>query len=506
MEIFIGFIFLILLIGVPIAYYARKEYKTPDTVIQEDRTEKIEKTDKERIPTSVDTISGRYQPHQNDSPPIRKNATREICKFFDGEKITKFIVLDVETNGLDRECSVLSCSAIKYEINTETYDTTEIGRFDHYYFPIEEFDPSAIYVNGLTRDVIAERRGKATYTEHFQQDDDFKTFCNGVLRFVGHNISFDMQFLPFLDDKKTFCTMMTNTDIVRVHFMVQKNEWKWPKLSETAIHYGVLFNESDLHSSMYDAEMTAKIFLKMLESIKANGNDIEIEIDNSPPNFDRHYVFIWQLRNINESLASQCKVGEVVNLTKDGNTDNINCLGVATRSGEHLGEVDSPDIRYHAIYFIIDLAIVSAKIKQIFTKNEKIEAINIEVSINVNRKEQKKLFALDREAKGIISNAKTLEETNPEKAVFLYKKAIEILKGIDQQCDKYSSTWREQRFPIQRLSLVLERQGRYQECLDEIKGYERVIDKKGLYAGEKEKVEKRKGKIMKKLKAVNKTM
>jgi hypothetical protein len=64
--------------------------------------------------------------------------------------------------------------------------------------------------------------------------------------------------------------------------------------------------------------------------------------------------------------------------------------------------------------------------------------------------------------------------------------------------------WRSVTFPINRLSLVLERQKRDQECLDEIETYEKVIDKLGLSKEEKERIEKRKERIMKRIKAVNK--
>ena len=62
--------------------------------------------------------------------------------------------------------------------------------------------------------------------------------------------------------------MMTNMNIVAVEFMKWKKQWKWPKLSETAAYYEIGFNKADLHSSMVDVEITAKVFMKMLETIK----------------------------------------------------------------------------------------------------------------------------------------------------------------------------------------------------------------------------------------------
>jgi DNA polymerase III epsilon subunit-like protein len=209
-----------------------------------------------------------YQKNQKNLPPIRKHAKPEIDKFLDVKRKTQFIVFDVETNGLDDKCSVLSCSAIKYEIDLKTFEAIEMDRFDRYYYPIEQFNPRAIAVNGLTKDVITEKRGFSNYPKHFTQDTDFEKYCDGVHRFVAHNISFDMRFIPFLKGKKKLCTMMTNMDIVAVEFLEWKNEWKYPTLSETAFYYGIPFKELDLHNSMSDTEITANIFFRMIEAIK----------------------------------------------------------------------------------------------------------------------------------------------------------------------------------------------------------------------------------------------
>jgi DNA polymerase-3 subunit epsilon len=173
----------------------------------------------------------------------RKYAKTEIDKFLDVKQKTRIIIFDIETNGLYASCSVLSCSAIKYEIDPDTHEMTEIDRFNRYYYPVEQFNPGAIDVNGLTRDVIAKKRGDETYPEHFQMDSGFETFCSDTKRFVAHNISFDVQFIPFMGGQKKFCTMITNTDIVCASFLEWINKWKWPNLSETAIHYGTIIHD-----------------------------------------------------------------------------------------------------------------------------------------------------------------------------------------------------------------------------------------------------------------------
>ena len=45
----------------------------------------------------------------------------------------KIIIFDLETNGI-RNCSVLSISAIKLEIDEKDLSVKEIGKFDRYYY------------------------------------------------------------------------------------------------------------------------------------------------------------------------------------------------------------------------------------------------------------------------------------------------------------------------------------------------------------------------------------
>lgn len=207
-------------------------------------------------------------PQEREPPPVRNHAKPEIDKFLDVKRKTQVIVFDLETNGLTGESSVLSCSAIKYDIDPNNYEMSELDRFDRYYYPSERFDAGAIAVNGLTEEVIANRRGEASYPKHFTEDPGFEQFCAGVVRFVAHNISFDARFIPFVGRKKKLCTMMTNMDIVAVAFLKRRNEWKWPTLPETASHYGISTAKANLHSSMTDAEITAEIFGKMLDAAR----------------------------------------------------------------------------------------------------------------------------------------------------------------------------------------------------------------------------------------------
>lgn len=229
--------------------------------------------------------------------------------------------------------------------------------------------------------------------------------------------------------------------------------------------------------------------------IHASGG-IAVEIGENIFGPDALKNFTTQLKKVNESLISRCKEGEALNLIRERKIDYINYVGVVNKFGEYLGDINPRDINHYYLAFDIDHgAEVSAKIKQIFTKHGRSECI-VEISKgDVDWKEYDKLTVKEREASEIIFQAKTLEKTKVEESIFLYRKAIEIIKEIDKQYGNFARC--SIRFPINRLSLVLERQKRYKECLEEIEVYEKLTDKVGLYAGEKERLEKRKEKIIK---------
>jgi DNA polymerase-3 subunit epsilon len=168
------------------------------------------------------------------------------------------VVFDLETNGLRPENSILSCSAVKMVLDGTEGTNTPMRRlavFDRYYFPVEPENPSALRVNGLFHPVIEAHRSGRDWPRFFKDDPDFQEFCADAGLFVAHNIDFDAQFLPFLRGRDQFCTMKSNTT------------GKFPRLSELAAAYGIETDAAALHGSLYDTEVTAGIFLKMVGEI-----------------------------------------------------------------------------------------------------------------------------------------------------------------------------------------------------------------------------------------------
>lgn len=203
------------------------------------------------------------------------------------EKI-KLIFFDVETNGL-KGSSVLSISAMKVEYNLEKDEMFKTGEFDRFYFRDlgEKINYGAISVNGLTDEEIEIRRSKSNveYAKTFKEDiQSFVDFCDGATHFIAHNIRFDRSFIPFMLPVQ-FDTMIENISMVKI-----PNEtyggYKWPKLNECAKFYNVPLEDSELHQSMYDVLIMARIFYKMTKNTFTKGRIIEFIKDNISTKFE----------------------------------------------------------------------------------------------------------------------------------------------------------------------------------------------------------------------------
>ena len=62
--------------------------------------------------------------------------------------------------------------------------------------------------------------------------------------------------------------MKSKTNIMKLRKVYGKH--KWPKLEEATRFYNVKADNSRFHDSMYDVEMTIKVFERMLKREKTN--------------------------------------------------------------------------------------------------------------------------------------------------------------------------------------------------------------------------------------------
>lgn len=96
----------------------------------------------------------------------------------------------------------------------------------------------------------------------------------------------------------------------------------------------------------------------------------------------------------------------------------------------------------------------------------------------------------------LVKTANQHEKENPERAIELYRAAIDALILMDSGGSQHKA-WRTVKYPINRLSLLLDKTGRKSEALNEIKAWEAYNDHEGISETERESVVKRKIRLLK---------
>lgn len=201
-----------------------------------------------------------------------------------------------------------------------------------------------------------------------------------------------------------------------------------------------------------------------------------------------------------QEIIPQCRRGETLKLVREpNNPSDHNYIGVFRESGEQIGYIDEKVARYSLLAYYMDHGCeVTVTVFEI-TGGPGNYGCVIEITRgDLNWEEAHPYWEKDREARDVIRKAESLETSDPDRAVFLYQKAMQILNEIDQGCREHIRPWRYERYPINRLTLLLEKSKKFKECLEQIEKYELMEDKVGLTKRDIESVHKRKARIIKK--------
>jgi hypothetical protein len=216
-----------------------------------------------------------------------------------------------------------------------------------------------------------------------------------------------------------------------------------------------------------------------------------------------------------QKIIKKCEEGEILDLVREpDNPYNIANIAVFRKSGEQIGNL-SKDVAFRhpsfkdLAYYMDNGAEVSAKIIGITGGGRKSYGCNIEISVGTIPWEEK-----EKEAKALISESKNLEKNDPNKSIDLYIKAINLLLTVDKlaqetlfykrtgvQLDYISpnAVLRSTRFPINRLTLLLEKNNRNEKCLEVLENYDKIADPLGISKGDMESIRKRKDRVIKNL-------
>jgi len=124
--------------------------------------------------------------------------------------------------------------------------------------------------------------------------------------------------------------------------------------------------------------------------------------------------------------------------------------------------------------------------------------IEITKKHDFNWKEVTHYLDKSRQIVELMKTAEGLEAEDAASAIWMYREAIAQVVAFDK-AGPTAAFWRRARYPINRLSLVLERQGHLQDAYDEILRYEQFSDALGLTSGDDKSITARKQRLSKKL-------
>lgn len=102
----------------------------------------------------------------------------------------------------------------------------------------------------------------------------------------------------------------------------------------------------------------------------------------------------------------------------------------------------------------------------------------------------------NREIDRLVKAAQQMEGSEPEKSLAQYRDVIAKIKALDSNGAR-ASAWRTVRYPIDRFSLLLDRQGMKAEALTEIAGWRQYSDPVGISEAEHQRVVKREARLSK---------
>ncbi len=102
-----------------------------------------------------------------------------------------------------------------------------------------------------------------------------------------------------------------------------------------------------------------------------------------------------------------------------------------------------------------------------------------------------------RKIETLITAAHDREVDDPVGAISMYREVVDRIVALDR-LGSVAAAWRRPRYPINRLSLLLERTGRSGEAYQEILRYDQYHDVFGLTQGDEKSVASRKQRLSKK--------
>lgn len=205
----------------------------------------------------------------------------ELNCFLSGVK--DLVVFDTETTGFKDSDSIIQISGIKLK-----RDFTEISRFDSYSNPAPNIISAKITeITGITNAMVEDAEPEETVLMKFM---DWS--CPEEVGYLAYNAPFDKRMTESSLKKYGITIDMKCFDVLKLAKDVLVNDSLNDfKLGTVAEHLGVVPENANFHSSMFDVEMTVLVFKKLLTLLK-----------DSPPTSTRN-----KIKPVVYSLNPWCK-------------------------------------------------------------------------------------------------------------------------------------------------------------------------------------------------------
>ena len=164
---------------------------------------------------------------------------------------TNYVILDIETTGLDPEyCEIIELAAIKYENNKE------IARFNSLVKPDYEIDSFITDLTGITNEMV---KNSPKLSEVIL---DFYNFIKDEI-LIGHCVYFDINFIYDALEKENIFLTNDYINIMRFSNKILP-ELANQKLNTISSHYNVTLPN---HRALTDCVATSECYQNLLQDI-----------------------------------------------------------------------------------------------------------------------------------------------------------------------------------------------------------------------------------------------
>jgi hypothetical protein len=207
-----------------------------------------------------------------------------------------------------------------------------------------------------------------------------------------------------------------------------------------------------------------------------------------------------------QAILKTLKAGEPLTLKREpGNEHDRHAVAVFRSNGQQVGYMPAGDARLanhidsggSATARVLQVTGGRGLLGLIFKAFRKNYGCVVEIRKNApDWKAVAPFMEQSRAADDLNSKAQLLEVSDPAKAVDLYRQAVEKIVELDG-AGAMAASWRRARYPINRLSMLLDKQGDDEGALEAIRAYENFHDNYGISPSDKKSVASRKARLEK---------